>query len=117
MTWSRRWVAWLALAALTASAFGAWAFNERRFAASLGRARELMDERRFPEARRILAGLHSARPADAEVGYRLGVCEHAEGDVPEALPPGPPGSAWPARGRSSATWGGSARPRPSWNRS
>ncbi len=100
MAWTRRWVAWLALAALTASAFGAWAFNERRFAASLGRARELMDERRFPEARRLLAGLHSARPADAEVGYRLGVCEHAEGDVREALETWtatPPDAAWAAR--------------------
>jgi tetratricopeptide (TPR) repeat protein len=81
----RRWTFWLVFATLTASAFGAWAVKERRFADSLAQARGLMDEGRFPEARRVLVALRSARPADAEVGYRLGACEHAAGEPRRAL--------------------------------
>ena len=71
--------------------------SDRRFEAEEERARRLMAEERFPEARGPLQELARRRPGDPEVAYRLGVCAHAVGDLDGALAAWSrvgPGSAW-----------------------
>lgn len=52
---------------------------------SLERVRRLMDEDKFAEARRWLVAFPVRWSNSPEAAYRLGVCEHARGDVKAAL--------------------------------
>ena len=60
--------------------FSAWS-SER----NLVQARRLMDADRFGEARQWLVGVPSRWSTSPEMAYRLGVCEHAAGNINAAL--------------------------------
>ena len=64
----------------------------------LSPVRRLMDEDRFSEARIKLVGIARWWPRHPEVAYRLGVCEHAAGNVPGAL------ALWSRVGRNAPPW-------------
>ncbi len=76
---------------------GWWAFWAWRFESELSRVRRLMDADRFREAKRSLLHLPSPWAGQPEVVYRLGVCEHAGGNVQAAL------AAW-LRVESHSPW-------------
>ena len=108
----RRWPAVMCLALLVGMLTGVgWLMATARVAESdLTLVRRLMDADRFAEARERLIHLPPGRSNDPEVAYRLGVCEHARGDIPAALAAWSrvdPRSAWAAQA-------GLARPAPWW---
>ena len=76
---------------------GAWAVSAWRYESRLAHARRLMQTHRFAEARASLVGLSSSLASDPEAGYRVGVCEHALGNIPGAVAVWSrvaPGSPW-----------------------
>ena len=87
MTGSRRWGTWgLGLAVLAALLFGGerlW--SSHRYEADLVRIRALMAKDRFDEAILPLRSLPRRWASLPEPTYRRGVCEHAVGNVQEAL--------------------------------
>lgn len=95
---SGRFVQLFWLVMLGVLAFGVfWQISEWRHARGLQRVREQMAVYRFAEAREWLADLPSWRSGRPEEAYRLGVCEHAGGDIPAALAAWsrvPPDSEW-----------------------
>lgn len=99
---SRSWVWAVCLAGLGTLAWGSWRLvTASRFESGLARVRQLMDEDRFPEARQWLRHVPGKRANDPEIAYRLGVCEHAAGNIPEAI------AAW-SRVPLSSAWGAKA---------
>ncbi len=97
-----RWPVIMCLALLIGVLSGVgWLMGmERRSESDLTRVRRLMDADRFGEARERLLRLPPTRSNDPEVAYRLGVCEHAGGDLPAALAAWSrvdPRSSWAAR--------------------
>ncbi len=83
----RRWLGIIGLTAILAmlSWVGWWAFWAWRFESDLSRVRRLMDADQFREAKRSLLRLPSPWGGQPEVVYRLGVCEHAGGNIQAAL--------------------------------
>jgi tetratricopeptide (TPR) repeat protein len=83
----RRWLAIIGLLAISAIAgwVGWWAFWTWRVESELSKVRQLMDADRFREAKRALLRLPSSWANQPELAYRLGVCEHAGGDIRAAL--------------------------------
>ncbi len=84
---NRRWLAIIGLAALTAVLgwLGWWAFWAWRSESELAKIRQLMESDRFREAKRSILRLPSPWANQPELVYRLGVCEHAAGNIPAAL--------------------------------
>ena len=76
---------------------GVWILSALLFEKNLGRARRLMDADRFSEARQCLVRIPWRWSNSPEAAYRLGVCEHAAGNVQAAL------AAW-ASVDSRSTW-------------
>ena len=79
-------------------ALGLWILWISRFETSLAQARRLMDGDRFAEARAYLMGVPLRWSRDPEVRYRLGVCEHACGQISAAV------EAWSAVDQHTS-WG------------
>jgi tetratricopeptide (TPR) repeat protein len=67
---------------------GARSIQNRRFRAELDEAAREIESGRLNTARNRLERLSASRPGDAEVNYRLGVCEQSAGRLDAAL------SAW-----------------------
>jgi tetratricopeptide (TPR) repeat protein len=94
---------WLIVLALVAVAVG-WglfvAYEEKQFRAEVVLAERDLDAGRVATARGRLLALSARRPADAEVSYRLGLCEEARNDrraAIEALSRVTPGSPFATR--------------------
>jgi tetratricopeptide (TPR) repeat protein len=95
----RPWVWAICLVAFGTLAWGGWrGAAAMRFEAGMNRARQLMDEYRFVEARQSLIGLPRSWASDPERCYRLGVCEHVGGNIPGAI------EAWSRVGLDTS-WG------------
>lgn len=86
MSRRRTWITCLALT-LVASVWGGWRVVVGwRHREGMERVQRLMDrDRQFEAARRWLDQVPSRWSNDPEVLYRLGVCEHAAGDIQSAL--------------------------------
>ena len=98
----RPWHRMIILAGLSLVLWGGWwAVAGFRFESGLSRARRLMDDHQFPEARRWLAQVGPRWANDPEIAYRLGVCEHAGGNLQAAL------AAW-ERAEPHSHWAGRA---------
>jgi tetratricopeptide (TPR) repeat protein len=96
---SRPWFWAVCLASAGVLAWGGWqVVAARRFEAGLERVRALMAADRFGEARVWLAARPPRWERDPESLYRLGVCEHAGGDIQAAL------AAW-SRVEARSEWG------------
>ncbi|MFO0960628.1 MAG: FG-GAP-like repeat-containing protein [Isosphaeraceae bacterium] len=84
----RRQIGFGLVAAVVAAALVGYVsgvIRDRRAGRDLVEARRLMEAERFDVAHRLLIRIPAGREADAEVAYRLGVCEHALGDPRTAL--------------------------------
>ncbi len=83
----RRWPGIVCVALLAGGlTWGGWLIvSARRFESGLAEVRKLMDADQFDAARERLRNLPWAWSNGPEVAYRLGVCEHASGDIPAAL--------------------------------
>jgi tetratricopeptide (TPR) repeat protein len=95
----RRWLVWMCVVLLGGTALGSvWlTFWARSFRSGLARVRRSMDADRFSEARAWLVQLPPPWSDQPEVAYRLGVCEHAQGNIKAAL------AAW-ARVKAPSPW-------------
>jgi tetratricopeptide (TPR) repeat protein len=86
MSRRRTWIVCLVLASMASVWAGWWVVSGWRHEAGMARVRRWMDkENRFDESRRWLAQVPSRWSNDPEVLYRLGVCEHAKGEIQAAL--------------------------------
>src|SRR4051794_39514915 len=88
-------------------AWGAWrVLEDRRFQRDLEQAVSEIAVGRFGHARDRLSGLSARRPGQADVEYRLGLCEQRLGHSDGALAawarvaPGTPFTAWAAVARA-----------------
>jgi len=86
-TTRRRWLGIIGLTAILAMLgwVGWWAFWAWRFESELSRVRRLMAADDFGKAKRSLLRLPLPWAGEPEVVYRLGVCEHAGGNIHAAL--------------------------------
>jgi len=101
---SRRWLWIICLVTLLGMVgWVAWqVVSARQFESGLARVRRLMDTDQFAAARQWLVLLAPPWSKNAEVAYRLGVCEHASGDIQAALTAWSrvePRSPWDVRAR------------------
>jgi enediyne biosynthesis protein E4 len=96
---TRRWTWILSLGAIAAVAWGATeVVAGLRFDSALADARKLMSADQFVEARGKLIQIPTRWSSDPEVNFRLGVCEHAAGNITQAV------KVW-ARVPLSSQWG------------
>ena len=83
----RRWpvLVFLGLTVALLAVLGSWVVVASHIERSLVQVRRLMEADRFAEARRMLGRVPGRWSGNPEWAYRLGVCEHAGGNIEAAV--------------------------------